>query len=224
MATDVVALMDSPEDPEGLDRRLERRRHHRPRHRHESSRPSRQAVRLRRQHQRRRPHDDIDKRPGVQPVYREWPAASMRGCRRRRPSTRRSSTQISEMWATQPDYKAEQLATIKVPVTIADGEHDEAIRQEHNEEMAKAYPRRQARDPAGREPFRHAAESRAVQRGGAGVLEGVGAARRSGLTERFRPPVVRLCQTSLAPEVCSHLVQMAAPRRHAFAGDARDHV
>jgi len=48
--------------------------------------------------------------------------------------------QISEMWATQPDYKAEQLATIKVPVTIADGEHDEAIRQEHNKEMADLIP------------------------------------------------------------------------------------
>ena len=48
--------------------------------------------------------------------------------------------QISEMWATQPDYKPEQLATIKVPVTIADGEHDEAIRQEHNKEMADLIP------------------------------------------------------------------------------------
>src|SRR5262245_1947002 len=34
--------------------------------------------------------------------------------------------QIAEMWATQPDYKPEQLAAIKVPVTIADGAHDEA--------------------------------------------------------------------------------------------------
>jgi pimeloyl-ACP methyl ester carboxylesterase len=48
--------------------------------------------------------------------------------------------QISQMWATQPDYKPEQLATIKVPVTIADGEHDEAIRQEHNKEMADLIP------------------------------------------------------------------------------------
>jgi pimeloyl-ACP methyl ester carboxylesterase len=48
--------------------------------------------------------------------------------------------QISEMWATQPDYKPEQLATIKVPVTIADGAYDEAIRQEHNKEMADAIP------------------------------------------------------------------------------------
>ncbi len=48
--------------------------------------------------------------------------------------------QISEMWATQPDYKPEQLAAIKTPVTIADGEHDEAIRQEHNTEMASQIP------------------------------------------------------------------------------------
>jgi pimeloyl-ACP methyl ester carboxylesterase len=48
--------------------------------------------------------------------------------------------QISQMWATQPDYKPDQLAKITSPVAIADGEHDEAIRQEHNEEMAKAIP------------------------------------------------------------------------------------
>lgn len=47
---------------------------------------------------------------------------------------------ISQMWATQPDYKPEQLAKITAPVAIADGEHDEAIRQEHNVEMAKAIP------------------------------------------------------------------------------------
>lgn len=49
-------------------------------------------------------------------------------------------TQISQMWATQPDYKPEQLAKITAPVAIADGEHDEAIRQEHNVEMSKAIP------------------------------------------------------------------------------------
>jgi len=48
--------------------------------------------------------------------------------------------QIGEMWATQPDYTAEQLGKIGVPVAIADGEHDEAIRQEHNKEMAAAIP------------------------------------------------------------------------------------
>jgi pimeloyl-ACP methyl ester carboxylesterase len=48
--------------------------------------------------------------------------------------------QIGEMWATQPDYTPEQLGKITVPIAIADGEHDEAIRQEHNTEMASAIP------------------------------------------------------------------------------------
>jgi pimeloyl-ACP methyl ester carboxylesterase len=48
--------------------------------------------------------------------------------------------QISEMWATQPAYTAAQLGKINVPVAIADGEHDEAIRQEHNAEMVAAIP------------------------------------------------------------------------------------
>ena len=48
--------------------------------------------------------------------------------------------QIGEMWATQPDYTPEQLGKITVPVAIADGEHDEGIRQEHNLEIANAIP------------------------------------------------------------------------------------
>lgn len=49
-------------------------------------------------------------------------------------------TQIAQMWATQPNYTKEQLATIKSPVAIADGEHDEAIKQEHNVEMSQDIP------------------------------------------------------------------------------------
>jgi pimeloyl-ACP methyl ester carboxylesterase len=48
--------------------------------------------------------------------------------------------QIGEMWATQPNYTPEQLGKITTPIAIADGEHDEAIRQEHNVEMANAIP------------------------------------------------------------------------------------
>jgi pimeloyl-ACP methyl ester carboxylesterase len=48
--------------------------------------------------------------------------------------------QIAQMWATQPDYKPEELAKITTPIAIADGEHDEAIKQEHDVEMAKAIP------------------------------------------------------------------------------------
>src|SRR5882724_8827227 len=48
--------------------------------------------------------------------------------------------QVGEMWATQPDYKPEQLAKITVPTMIADGEHDEAIKRAHTEAMAKLIP------------------------------------------------------------------------------------
>ncbi len=48
--------------------------------------------------------------------------------------------QIGEMWATQPDCTPEQLGKIGAAVAIADGEYDEAIRQEHNQEMADAIP------------------------------------------------------------------------------------
>ena len=48
--------------------------------------------------------------------------------------------QIVEMWNTQPDYSAEQLAKITTPTVIADGAYEEAIRPEHTEELAKAIP------------------------------------------------------------------------------------
>lgn len=46
---------------------------------------------------------------------------------------------IGEMWATEPNI-TEQLKNITVPVTIADGEYDEAITREHTEMMAKEIP------------------------------------------------------------------------------------
>ena len=46
-------------------------------------------------------------------------------------------TQIGGMWASQPNWSAADLAKIKAPVVIADGEHDEAIRRDHTELIAK---------------------------------------------------------------------------------------
>ena len=74
--------------------------------------------------------------------------------------------QIGGMWSSQPNWTAEQLGRIKAPTVIADGEHDEAIRREHTEELAQGGPGCQAADPAGRQPFRHAAEPGPVQSGG----------------------------------------------------------
>jgi pimeloyl-ACP methyl ester carboxylesterase len=47
---------------------------------------------------------------------------------------------ISQMWNTQPDYKPEQLAAIKTPTMIVDGEYDEGIKREHTEEIAHQIP------------------------------------------------------------------------------------
>ncbi|KAF5880988.1 alpha/beta hydrolase [Rhizobium sp. PEPV16] len=46
-------------------------------------------------------------------------------------------TQISEMWATQPAWTAADLGKIAVPVTLAIGDHDEAVKLDHTEMMAK---------------------------------------------------------------------------------------
>ncbi|KPN92125.1 alpha/beta fold hydrolase [Pseudomonas nunensis] len=48
--------------------------------------------------------------------------------------------QISHMWASQPNWTSEDLAKIKSPVLIVDGDHDEAIKREHTEYMASAIP------------------------------------------------------------------------------------
>ena len=47
---------------------------------------------------------------------------------------------ISRMWDTEPNYKASDLATIRVPVAIVDGDHDEAIKREHTEYLARSIP------------------------------------------------------------------------------------
>jgi pimeloyl-ACP methyl ester carboxylesterase len=48
--------------------------------------------------------------------------------------------QIGAMWASQPNWTETDLARIRTPVLIVDGEHDEAIRREHMEMLAKEIP------------------------------------------------------------------------------------
>lgn len=48
--------------------------------------------------------------------------------------------QISEMWATQPAWTAADLGKITVPVTLAIGDHDEAVKLDHTQMMAKEIP------------------------------------------------------------------------------------
>jgi pimeloyl-ACP methyl ester carboxylesterase len=44
------------------------------------------------------------------------------------------------MWNSQPDYTPAQLGKISVPTMIADGVHDEFVRQEHSKELAALIP------------------------------------------------------------------------------------
>ena len=48
--------------------------------------------------------------------------------------------QISQMWATEPNYTKAQLQAITVPTVIFDGDHDEAIEPAHTAEMAELIP------------------------------------------------------------------------------------
>ena len=48
--------------------------------------------------------------------------------------------QLSNMWATQPNYTQDQLRGITVPTVIFIGDHDEAVELAHAAEMAKLIP------------------------------------------------------------------------------------
>ena len=47
---------------------------------------------------------------------------------------------IHKMWDTEPNLSQESLRAIHLPMIIADGDHDEAIKREQTEEMAKLIP------------------------------------------------------------------------------------
>jgi pimeloyl-ACP methyl ester carboxylesterase len=47
---------------------------------------------------------------------------------------------VSEMMKTQPNYSADDLAGIRVPVTVVQSEHDEFIKPEHAEYLARSIP------------------------------------------------------------------------------------
>jgi pimeloyl-ACP methyl ester carboxylesterase len=49
--------------------------------------------------------------------------------------------QVRKMWATQPNFTEVQLNTITVPTWIVDGDHDEVIKRENTEFMARAIPK-----------------------------------------------------------------------------------
>lgn len=50
------------------------------------------------------------------------------------------SAAVMKMWDSLPAFTADQLRSITVPTVIADGEYDEAIKQSHDEYMARTIP------------------------------------------------------------------------------------
>jgi pimeloyl-ACP methyl ester carboxylesterase len=50
------------------------------------------------------------------------------------------SAAVDEMMKTQPNYSAAELAAIRTPVTVAHSEHDEFIKREHAEYLARTIP------------------------------------------------------------------------------------
>jgi len=47
---------------------------------------------------------------------------------------------LRPMWRNEPRFSARQMAAVKAPTAIADGEHDEIIRREHTISMSRQIP------------------------------------------------------------------------------------
>ena len=47
---------------------------------------------------------------------------------------------LQAMWRTEPRIRSAELAGIKLPVAVADGEHDEIIREQHTRYIARNIP------------------------------------------------------------------------------------
>ena len=75
---------------------------------------------------------------------------------------------VGLMQRTEPNYSASDLAEIDVPVAIVHSEHDEFIKRDHADHLARQHPRRRACPAFRRQPFRTATAAGAIQRRDAG--------------------------------------------------------
>ncbi len=84
---------------------------------------------------------------GYQPpsgnVFAEFTQRSKTEYRRLSPHPERWAQLVAglrTMWRTQPNYTSRMLGSVKVPTLIYAGEHDEIIRRDHAEQMARHIP------------------------------------------------------------------------------------
>jgi pimeloyl-ACP methyl ester carboxylesterase len=80
------------------------------------------------------PHSDVFAR------YSARTAAEYRSLSPQPNQYRTLVQRMTHMWATEPNFSAAQMATIRIPVAIADGEWDEVIKAQHTRDIAAAIP------------------------------------------------------------------------------------
>ena len=78
--------------------------------------------------------------PDPQTVFQPARARTTRSYRPRRTNSTQFSDAVGLMQKTQPNYSADDLAQISVPVAIVHSEHDEFIKREHAEYLARSIP------------------------------------------------------------------------------------
>jgi pimeloyl-ACP methyl ester carboxylesterase len=83
------------------------------------------------------------KPPSRSTTFTEYFARCKREYKKLAPDPKQLAPLLKElrvMWAKQPTYREAQLAKIQAPVLVALGEHDEIIRRDHVEKLAKLLP------------------------------------------------------------------------------------
>ena len=95
-----------------------------------------EALGIRVKHPSRGLKDGFDK----DPVVAEATALQRKQYERLSPTPKGYNdfaAEIGQMWNTQPDYKPADLAKIRTPTMIVDGQYDEFVKREHTEEIAR---------------------------------------------------------------------------------------
>ena len=140
MADDVVALLDTLHIAEGRRGRLERRR---------ASSASTSPFAIRTGSARIFAFAANTVTSGVQEGVEKNPTFARYIERAGHEYARLSATpkeydafvaQISKMWETEPNWTDAQLKSIRAPVLVVDGDHDEAIKRAHTEYIAATIP------------------------------------------------------------------------------------
>jgi pimeloyl-ACP methyl ester carboxylesterase len=83
------------------------------------------------------------KEVGKSPVFNEFIARAKTEYEQLSPTPEAYDSfleQITGMWAAEPNFTAEELRAIKIPVLIVDADHDEAIKRENTEFMGREIP------------------------------------------------------------------------------------